>query len=83
MQYLAINHALSLQTLLSEKPLKGRDDLVALFEREFLTYLTSYRMNDPSCGGDSSGLCRLITGYYLSSLEILPLEATTFTRVRS
>ena len=70
MQYLTINYTLMLKTLLSQKPLKDKEDLDPLFEREFLTYLTSYRCNDPNSGGEISGLCRLITGYYLSSMEI-------------
>lgn len=70
MKYLPIRRVLPLKSLLQTKVLLKREGLHVLLEREFLRYIDSYRCNDPSIGGKRSMLCRLITMYFLSTLEV-------------
>ena len=71
MKYLPIRRVLPLRSvLLAQYIVKNHQNLQTLFEREFLRYLNFYRCRDPNMGGKRSLLCRLITMYYLSTLEV-------------
>lgn len=82
MQYLPIKYTLTVHQLLKSEPLRaGKDKLLALFEQEFLSYLERYRCNDPNRGGQSSRLCRLVTGYYLATLRVPQREEQVYQKV--
>ena len=82
MQYLPIRYTLTVHQLLKSEPLKAdKDNLLALFEQEFLSYVDRYRCNDPNRGGQSSRLCRLVTGYYLATLRVPQREEEVFQKV--
>ena len=82
MKYLPIKKAASLKALLHYKTLKKRQNYyLTLFEKEFLRYIDFYRCNNPDKGGKRSKLCRLITMYYLQTLEITVYEDEVFKMI--
>ena len=70
MKFLPIRRALPLKSVAATQGPRKRESLPALFESEFLRYLNFYRCHDANVGGKRSMLCRLVTMYYLSTLEV-------------
>ena len=70
MSYLSIRRVLPLKSVVRHKLLNRVEGLFMQFEQEFVQYLGSLRTKDPNMGGKGSQLCRLITMYYLSTLEV-------------
>ena len=78
MKYLPIRRALPLKSVVLTPCLPQQEKLMAMYEREFLGYLNYYRCRDPDMGGKRSLLCRLITMYFLSTLEVTQREDEVF-----
>ena len=70
MSYLSIRRVLPLKSVIKHKALVKREELHVKFEQEFLRYLGNQRTMNPDIGGKGSQLCRLITMFYLSTLEV-------------
>ena len=81
MKYLPIRRVLPLKSVLQAKSLVRKDGLEMLLECEFMRYLGYYRNLDPNVGGKRSMLCRLVTMYYLSTLEVTRKQDEVFSRI--
>lgn len=68
LKFLLIKHCLPLKSVLKTKPLLQMSNLMTLYEREFVAYLDYYRCFNPSSGGESSLLCKLITKHFQSTM---------------
>lgn len=83
MGYLSIRRVLPLRSVIKHKALLPRkEQLNLLFEREFVRFLGDQRTCNPDIGGKNSQLCRLVTMYYLSTLEVTMEQEIIFDRIQ-